>query len=196
MYAKVENNQVVLVNSNLSVFGRRANSWTLEDRIANGVYEVEYDNTNLRDTEYYYNGNETFTYANGKVTASYGVATAKALEDRNEVDIDGQPLLDRDGIQVVTKGLKSNHVARIKSQAAGLLSSTDWYVIRNAEAQTAIPANVATYRAAVRAKSNDMEALVNAVTTVDQLAALYAYVNTGTEQAPVFARPIGEFPKL
>jgi len=196
MYAKVENNQVVLVNSNLSVFGRRANSWTLEDRIANGVYEVQYDNTNLRDTEYYYNGNETFTYANGKVTASYGVATAKALEDRNEVDIDGQPLLDRDGKQVVTKGLKSNHVARIKSQAAGLLSSTDWYVIRKAEAGTEIPANVATYRAAVRAKSNDMEALVNAVTTVDQLAALYAYVNTGTEQAPVFARPIGEFPKL
>lgn len=196
MYAKVENNQVVLVNSNLSVFGRRANSWTLEDRIANGVYEVEYDNSNLKDTEYYYNGNETFTYANGKVTASYGVATAKALEDRNEVDRDGQPLLDRDGIQVVTKGLKSNHIARIKSQAAGLLSSTDWYVIRKAEAQTAIPANVATYRAAVRAKSNDMEALVNAVTTVDQLAALYAYVNTGTEQAPVFARPIGEFPKL
>jgi len=196
MYAKVENNQVVLVNSNLSVFGRRANSWTLEDRIANGVYEVEYDNTNLRDTEYYYNGNETFTYANGKVTASYGVATAKALEDRNEVDRDGQPLLDRDGIQVVTKGLKSNHVARIKSQAAGLLSSTDWYVIRNAESQTAIPANISTYRTAIRSKSNDMEALINAVTTVDQLAALYAYVNTGTEQAPVFARPIGEFPKL
>ena len=58
MYAKVENNQVVLVNSNISVFGRRANSWTLEDRIANGVYEVQYDTTNLKDQEYYINGNE------------------------------------------------------------------------------------------------------------------------------------------
>ena len=190
MYAKVENNQVVLVNSNLSVFGRRANSWTLEDRIANGVYEVEYDTSNLRDTEYYYNGNETFTYANGKVTASYGVATAKALEDKNEVNKDGTPLLDIDGKQVVTKGLKSNHIARIKAQAAGLLSSTDWYVIRNAEAQTAIPANIATYRAAVRSKSNEMEALVNAVTTVEQLAALYVY-NKDTK-----SRPIGEFPRL
>jgi len=190
MYAKVENNQVVLVNSNLSVFGRRANSWTLEDRIANGVYEVQYDTSNLKDEQFYYNGNETFTYANGKVTASYGVATPKKLEDTNEVNKDGTPLLDRDGKQVVTLGLKSIYVARIKSQAAGALQSTDWYVIRNAEAGTAIPANVATYRAAVRAKSNDMEALINAVTNVDQLAALYNYdINTGT-------RPLGEFPRL
>ena len=190
MYAKVENNQVVLVNSNLSVFGRRANSWTLEDRIANGVYEVEYDNSNLKDTEYYYNGNETFTYANGKVTASYGVATAKALEDVNAVNEKGQQVLDQDGKQVVTKGLKSNHIARIKSQAAGLLSSTDWYVIRNAESQAAIPANISTYRTAIRSKSNDMEALINAVTNVDQLADLYKYdINTKT-------RPLGEFPRL
>jgi len=196
MFAKVENNQVVIVNSNISVFGRKSSSWSEADRIANGVYEVEYDTSNLKDQEFYYNGNESFTFANGKVTASYGVAVAKALEDRNEVDRDGQPLLDRDGKQVVTKGLKSNHVARIKSQAAGLLSSTDWYVIRNAESGTAIPANISTYRAAVRSKSNDMEALINAVSSVEQLAALYAYVNTGTEQAPVFARPLGEFPKL
>ena len=190
MYAKVENNQVVLVNSNISVFGRRANSWTLEDRIANGVYEVEYDTTNLKDQEYYINGNETISYANGKVTATYGVATPKKLEDTNEVDKDGKPLLDIDGKQVVTKGLKSNHVARIKHQASSALQSTDWYVIRNAEAGTAIPANVATYRAAVRAKSNEMEALVNAVTTVEQLADLYKYdINTKS-------RPLGDFPRL
>jgi hypothetical protein len=190
MFAKVENNQVVLVNSDISVFGRKASSWSSADRIANGVYEVEYDTSNLRDQEFYYNGNESFTFANGKVTASYGVAVAKALEDRNEVDRDGQPLLDRDGKQVVTKGLKSNHVARIKSQAAGLLQSTDWYVIRNAESQTAIPANVSTYRAAVRSKSNDMEALINAVSSVEQLAALYVY------DKDTKSRPLGDFPRL
>jgi hypothetical protein len=185
MFAKVENNLVVAANSSKDFF-----------KGSTGIYEVIYNTANLKDTEFYYNGAETFTFANNQVTASYAPATSKALNDVNAVDQNGQPVLDQDGKQVVTKGLKSNHVARIKSQAAGLLQSTDWYVIRNAESGTAIPANVSTYRAAVRSKSNDMEALINAVSSVEQLAALYAYVNTGTEQAPVFARPLGEFPKL
>jgi hypothetical protein len=185
MFAKVENNQVVAANSSKDFF-----------KGSTGIYEVIYDTTNLKDQEFYWNGAETFTFANDQVTASYAPATAKALENVNAVDINGQPILDKDGKQVVNKGLKSIHVARIKSQAAGLLQSTDWYVIRNAESQAVIPTNISTYRAAVRAKSNDMEALINAVSSVEQLAALYAYVNTGTEQSPVFARPIGEFPKL
>ena len=95
-----------------------------------------------------------------------------------------------EGKQVINKGLKSIHVARIKSQAAGLLQSTDWYVIRNAESGTAIPANVSTYRASVRSKSNDMEALINAVSSVEQLAALYVY-DKDTQ-----SRPLGDFPRL
>jgi hypothetical protein len=185
MFAKVENNQVVAANSSKDFF-----------KGSTGIYEVIYDTANLKDTEFYYNGAETFTFANDQVIASYAPATAKPLEDRNEVNKDGTPLLDRDGKQVVTKGLKSNHVARIKSQAAGALQSTDWYVIRNAESGASIPANISTYRTAVRTKSNDMEALINAVSSVVELATLYAYVNTGTEQAPVFARPLGEFPRL
>ena len=185
MFAKVENNQVVAANSSKSFFTD-----------STGIYEVIYDTSNLKDQEFYYNGAETFTFANDQVTASYAPATAKALEDKNEVNKEGQPILDQDGKQLVTKGLKSNHVARIKSQAAGALQSTDWYVIRNAESQAAIPANISTYRAAVRAKSNDMEALINAVSSVVELASLYAYVNTGTEQAPVYTRPLGEFSRL
>lgn len=179
MYAKVENNQIVAANSSKSFFKNSA-----------GVYEVIYDTTNLKDSEFYWNGAETFTFANDKVTASYAPATPKKLEDTSEVKEDGTPLLDQDGKQVITKGLKSNHIARIKSQAAGALQSTDWYVIRNAESQAAIPANVLNYRAAVRAKSNEMEALINAVTTVEQLAALYVY------DKDTKSRPLGEFPRL
>ena len=179
MFAKVENNQVVAANSSKSFF-----------KNSSGVYEVIYNTTNLKDTEFYYNGAETFTFANDQVTASYAPATAKALEDKNEVNKDGTPLLDQDGKQVITKGLKSNHVARIKAQAAGALQSTDWYVIRNAESQAAIPVNISTYRAAVRAKSNDMEALINAVSTVEQLAALYVY------DKDTKSRPLGDFPRL
>ena len=198
MFAKVENNQVVKVSSQLTDFipFEHARVWDKAQREANGLYDVNYDTSNLKSEEFYINGAETIAFANGQVTATYGQATAKKLEDVNAVDQNGQPVLDQDGKQVVIKGLKSNHVSRIKSQAAGALQSTDWYVIRNAESGAAIPANVATYRAAVRSKSNDMEVLINAVSTVEQLAALYAYVNTGTEQSPVFARPLGEFPRL
>ena len=179
MFAKVENNQVVAANSSKDFF-----------KGSTGIYEVIYDTANLKDTEFYYNGAETFTFANDQVIASYAPATAKPLEDRNEVNKDGTPLLDRDGKQVVTKGLKSNHVARIKSQAASLLQSTDWYIIRNAESGASIPANISTYRAAVRTKSNDMEALINAVSSVEQLAALYVY------DKDTKSRPLGDFPRL
>jgi hypothetical protein len=179
MFAKIENNQVVAVNSSKSFFTD-----------STGIYEVIYNTTNLKDQEFYWNGAETFTFANDQVTASYAPATAKALEDVNAVNENGQPTLDQDGKQVIIKGLKSNHVARIKSQAAGLLQSTDWYVIRNAESGAVVPTNISTYRAAVRTKSNDMEALINAVSSVEQLAALYVY-DKDTQ-----SRPLGDFPRL
>jgi hypothetical protein len=179
MFAKVENNQIVAANSSKDFF-----------KGSTGIYEVIYNTINLKDQEFYINGAETFTFANDQVTASYAPATAKALNDVNAVGINGQPILDQDGKQLITKGLKSNHVARIKSQAAGLLQSTDWYVIRNAESQAAIPANISTYRAAVRTKSNDMEALINAVSSVEQLAALYVY------DKDTKSRPLGDFPRL
>jgi hypothetical protein len=179
MFAKVENNQVVAANSSKDFF-----------KGSTGIYEVIYNTTNLKDTEFYYNGAETFTFANNQVTASYAPATPKKLEDTNEVKEDGTPLLDQDGKQLITKGLKSIHVARIKSQAAGLLQSTDWYIIRNAESGAVVPTNISTYRTAVRIKSNDMEALINAVSSVEQLADLYKYdINTKT-------RPLGDFPRL
>jgi hypothetical protein len=179
MFAKVENNQVVAANSSKDFF-----------KGSTGIYEVIYNTANLKDEQFYINGAETFTFANDQVTASYAPATPKKLEDTNEVNKDGQPLLDQDGKQVITKGLKSNHVARIKSQAASLLQSTDWYVIRNAESGASIPANISTYRAAVRAKSNDMEALINAVSSVEQLADLYKY------DKDTKTRPLGDFPRL
>jgi len=192
MFAKVENNQVIRVSSQLTDFipFEHARVWDKAQREENGIYDVNYDTSNLKSEEFYINGAETIAFANGQVTATYGQATAKKLEDVNAVDQNGNPVLDQDGKQLVIKGLKSNHIARIKSQAASALQSTDWYVIRNAESGAAIPANVATYRAAVRSKSNDMEALINAVSTVEQLIALYAY-NQDKK-----SRPLGDFPRL
>jgi len=192
MYAKVEDNTVVKVNSSVASFNKAAVSWSKAQLEANGIYEVVYDNTNLKDTRFYINGAESFTFANDTVTASYTAAVGKALDDVNEVDEDGNALLDDDG-QVVTPGLKSNEKNQIKARAAGLLQSTDWYVVRHAESATAIPANVSTYRTAVRTKSNEIETAIDGAATVEALEALFTYT-TGADD--VSSRPLGEWPTL
>ena len=193
MYAKVENNTVVKTNSSLASFNKAAPSWSNAQLEANGIYEVVYDNTNLKDSRFYNNGAESFTFANDTVTASYTAAVGKSLDDVNETDEDGNAVLDDDGNQVVTPGLKSNEKNQIKAQAAGLLQSTDWYVIRNAESSTAVPTNVSTFRTAVRTKSNEMETSIDGAATVEALEALFTYT-TGADD--VVSRPLGEWPRL
>ena len=193
MYAKVENNVIVKANSSLASFNRAAPSWSAEQLAANGIYEVVYDNTNLKDDRFYINGAESFTFANDTVTASYAAATGKALDDVNEVDEDGNALLDDDGVQMVTSGLKSHEKNKIKVQAAGQLQSTDWYIVRHAEATTAIPADVSTFRTAIRTKSNEIETSIDGASTVEALEALFTYT-TGADD--VVSRPLGEWPKL
>jgi hypothetical protein len=97
---------------------------------------------------------------------------------------------------IKTRGLKYNLIQTIKQQASGLLAPTDWYITKATEvADYDVPANILSFRADVRTKSNEMETMINNCTTVDELKALYEYTNTGTEQNPVMTRPIGEFPK-
>lgn len=100
-------------------------------------------------------------------------STAKALDDVDEVDENGDPLLDNDGVQVVTKGVKSNLIAEVKSQQGALLAGTDWAVIRNADTGDAIPANIATYRAAIRTKATAMETAITDAADTDAVAALF-----------------------
>ena len=193
MYAKVENNTVVKVNSSLASFNNAAPSWSAEQLVANGIYEVVYDNTNLKDPRFYNNGAESFTFANDVVTASYAAAVGKTIDDVDAVDQEGNAILDSDGVQIITSGVKTNEKNQIKAQAAGLLQSTDWYVVRHAESETAIPANVSTYRAAVRTKSNEIETAIDDAASAEALEALFTYT-TGADD--VVSRPLGEWPKL
>jgi hypothetical protein len=169
--------------------------WTASELEALGIYEVVIDNTNLKSNEYYINTNQSFYFADGVVTASYGVATAKPLDDvlfTAQEETDG---LGTEG-EIKQYGLKPQHKAVINQQAGVILQSTDWMVVRAAEGGTAVPSDIAAWRAAVRTKSNDMCAMIDGVADVDALAALYAYTNTGTEESPVMERPLGEFPEL
>ena len=196
MYAKVENNQIVKANSNLGVFGLSPET-TIAQREAQGVYEIIYDNTNLKNPRYYWNGAESIVFENNAVTASYAPATAKDLDDKNAVDNDGNNILDEDGNQMIIKGLKTIFKEEVKAQAKGLLSSSDWYIIRKAEdAGSTIPSNIATYRAAIRTRSNEMETAIDGAADAAAMETLYTYTNTGTEESPVYTRPLGEWPKL
>ena len=96
----------------------------------------------------------------------WSAGVEKALEDVNEVDSEGNPILDANGNQVVTRGLKYNAVQQTKATAAGLLQPTDWMVTRKAETGTAIPDSVLDYRAAVRTASGAIETAILGTTTL------------------------------
>jgi hypothetical protein len=104
---------------------------------------------------------------------------------------------DKEVGDVKVKGLKTIRKKIIKQQASSLLEKTDWYNHKALDDETfTIPSNIKTYRANVRAKSNEMETAIDNASDVDALATLYAYVNTGTEENPMYERPLGEFPTL
>ena len=71
-----------------------------------------------------------------------------------------------------TYGIRPGILQQQKETAASLLSNTDWYVTRKSETDTAIPANVSTYRTAVRTVCGTREAEIAAVSTTEALEAL------------------------
>lgn len=186
MWALVENNQVTQVYTrpkaitigDVSYPQNIFMLWSSDELEAIGIYEVVVDNSNFKNPSYYINTNQSFDFANDVVTASYGTATAKNLDDTTDPDT-GE----------VTHGLKWNHDQVIINQAYGLLQPNDWYVVREQEAGTPIPADWSTFRTDVRSTAADMQSKINACTTVDELAALYEYNDA---EPPV--RPLGEWP--
>ena len=204
MFALIENGQFVkIVNSNKGItIGDNQypksiyNLWSEDERNQIGIYSVVIDNSNKQDEAYYINTNISYSYADGVVTASYGTATPKPLDDvlftQADADADEIPS-DKAVGDVKQYGLKGLEIAKIKAQAGGLLAPTDWYVIRYQEDNTkTIPTDVATYRNNVRVKSDEMESQINACGTVEDLKTLF----TWTEDAEGnITRPLVEFPK-
>jgi len=175
--------------------------WTASELAAIGIYEVTFDNSNKKDEQWYINTNQTFTYdASAKtVTATYGTATAKKHADTlwtSQDKTDDKIPEGKDVGDVAVEGLKTVLIRTIKQQAAGILQDTDWYIVRKADAGTAVPSSITTHRAAVRTKAASMETAITNASDTPALETLYAYVNTGTEENPVYERPLGELPTL
>ena len=204
MYAIVEDNSITkLINNPKSIVigdvrypAKIFELWSASELNAIGIYEVIIDSTNKKDENWYVNTNESYAFANNKVTKSWGTATAKPHADTlftNQDKTDGIIPEDKDVGDVKVEGLKTILIRNIKAQAAGELQITDWYVIRKADAGTAVPSAITTHRAAIRTKCAEMETAITNAADTPALETLYTY--TEQEDGSI-TRPLGELPTL
>jgi len=157
---------------------------TPEERQAEGIYEIV--EGEQKDQRFYWVSGPNYTVdeQTKTVLASY-TATAKLLEDREEVDengdpmwvkvlgeVNGEPAMVDSEERLVTKGLKSQWISQVKTTAGSLLAATDWMVIRKAERNIDVPAETQTYRAAVVAECDRLETAIAAATSVEALIAV------------------------
>ena len=160
--------------------------WSEAERNAIDIYTIEMDESKKKDGQWYDNTNITYSFDGSKVTGSYGDATAKPHADilfTQEDEDNGRGTKD----DVKTVGLKTVLIRQVKLRAQNELSKTDWYVIRKADTDEAVPSAVATHRAAVRSKQASMETAITNASDTPALETLYTRGEDGE-------RPIGDIP--
>ena len=168
--------------------------WTEAERNAIGIYEITIDTSKKKDEQWYINTNITYAFSGGKVTGSYGDATAKAHADtkwtQSEIDA-GKAPSGADTNTVKDEGLKTIKKEMIDSQCAGILADSDWMVVKSTETGTTMDSGWKTWRASVRTKCNSMQTQIDNAANVDALAALFTYTE---QEDKSITRPLGEFP--
>ena len=137
--------------------------WSANEKADRGLIEVTVQSK----------PDEKFYWVTGPNKDGTWTSTERAIEDVNEVDSDGTALLDEDGNQLVTKGLKSQYISQVKVTQGSLLSQTDWAYIRKADNDTAIPSDIQTYRNAVRSAAETIETKITNCSTMDEFQALF-----------------------
>ena len=168
--------------------------WTESERNAIGVYTVEIDETNKKDSQWYYNTNITYAFSGGKVKGTYGTATAKNVADTlwtSQDKTDGLIPTGKDVGDVAVEGLKTIKKRLINNDCAGILAPSDWMVVKATETGTTMDSGWKTWRASVRTKCNSMQTQIDNAANVDALAALFDYT---VQEDGSFTRPLGEFP--
>jgi len=204
MYALITDNEITkfINNPKAMVIGdtqypaKIFQLWSTSELEAIGIYEVVFDDSNKKDEQWYINTNQSFDFDGNEVTATYGTATAKAHADTlwTQQDSDDGDLPDDKSVgDVKVEGLKTTLIRTLKSQVAGILNNTDWYITRNTEKSTAIPSAISTHRDAVRTKQASMETAITNASNTPALETLYTYT---TDSDGVQSRPLGELPTL
>ena len=171
---------------NTSFAGGVANS---EFKKAENVEDVV--NGEQKDRTYYYVIQGDIVLVDGVPTQHF-TNTAKALDDSDAKDIDGNQVYDKvwdedtnkmvdTSEKVINQGLKSVMTEQVKTTANKLLDKTDWMVIRKYERSVAIPSATETYRAAVITECSRLESAIAGVSDVDALATVMDGQNWPTE---------------
>jgi len=148
-------------------------AWSWDELNAVGIYTVEAGTVGDDRFEYTSQAAYTFDASNKKVTTAY-TKTDKALADSNDVDKDGNAILDDHGNQTVTLGLKSQAKNKARDTANGLLKRFDWIIARKVTADTAIPSALVTYMAAVRTDYANICTAIDDAGDMDAFKLLFA----------------------
>ena len=162
MYALIENNAVTKVGELTTLFPDTSNP-NYAFAIEQGAVEVV--EGEQKDQRFYW---VTFSHyeVNGSVVTRTYTNTPKALDDVTNEDAS------------VTQGLKSQWIAQNKANANSQLAATDWMVIRKAERNVDIPAEVVAERAKIISDCTAKEAAITAATTMEAFIAVVAPVVT------------------
>ena len=169
--------------------------WSESERNAIGIYTVEIDETNKKDGEWYINTNITYAFDSGKVTGTYGTATARPHADTKwtQAQIDDPSLVGQapegaDTNTVRLEGLKTLKKNELDNQCKSILAPSDWMASKAFEEGGDVESGWKTWRASVRTKCNSMQTQIDNAANTAALQALFTY--TGDPAT----RPLGEFP--
>jgi len=164
--------------------------WSESERNAIGIYTLEIDNTNKKDEEYYTNTDITYAFGSGKVTGTYGTATAKSMDDVLFTQADQDAGRGTKG-GLNYRGLKYLKKEYFDNQCAGILAPSDWRVTKEQETGSAMDSGWKTWRASVRTKCNSMQTQIDNAADIEAFIALFTYTEQGDGS---YTRPLGEFP--
>ena len=123
-------------------------------------------------------------------------STARSLTDVNEVDKDGKAILDSDGNQLVTPGVRSSLKSEVKTQQSKYLAQTDWAIVRKADKGTAIPSNIQTWRDAIRTKATEMETAIDNAADTAAVEALFLKWATDSDGKTTQSGILYDWPEL
>lgn len=123
-------------------------------------------------------------------------ATAKSLDDINEVDENGDPLLDEKGQQVIRLGVKSTLIAEVKAQQGALLTQTDWAIVRKIDTNIEVPAAIQLWRNEIRLAAAAMEDQITQAATTDAIAALFVTYTSNPDGSVTKTGVLFDWPEL
>ena len=199
MWARIEDNKIVeyynrkqsIVLNNIRYSSQIFTIWTDTQRKDLGIVPVVISGSHL-NTNYYIEQNHSDAIAGdgNSVIRTIGVKAADhKLEDEDAKDEDGNQLFEDDGVtKRINYGLKHYAIQKVKEQQAGYLSQTDWYIIRKADAGTAIPSNIQTWRNAIRSDATAIETAITNAADMNAFIALHNDTYKEDETVDVIAR--------